>query len=87
MALHRPGAPLIFSARRLRAATLGAKGAVVPDGGFAVDAETVALAPTLAVVVGVFLFAPFLVLDLVATRYHRGGNADHQENKGQHYNQ
>jgi hypothetical protein len=87
MALQRFAALLVFSARRLGAATHGAYGAVAADEGFAVDAKTAALAATLAVVVGVFLFAPFLVLDLVAARDHRGGNPDHQEHKAQHYNQ
>lgn len=87
MALQRLAALLVFSARRLGAATLGAYGAIAANGGFAVDAKTAALPVTLAVVVGVFFFTPFLVLDLIATRYYRGGNPDQQEQQAQHYNQ
>ena len=87
MAMQRPVAPLILSSQRLGTATLGTYGVVATDRGSAIDAETTAVASTLAVVVGVFFFASFFVLDLVAASYHRGGNPDHQEPQAQHHHQ
>ena len=61
----------------LGATTLGAEGTIEIDGSFAADAETLALAVALAVLVGGDLIAPIPFLVLVAPGYQKGGTAGH----------